>query len=124
MVRAGDLSLGHARALLGLPDAAQMIALAATVLSDGLTVREVERRVRDTAATTPSKRKAREATSTAVARPAALKQMEDQLRRKFQTDVAVALSGADRGEVRLSFYSTDDFERLLDLLLGASREAV
>jgi len=34
------------------------------------------------------------------------------------------MSGPSRGEVRLSFYSADDFERLLDLLLGSSREVI
>ena len=121
MVRAGELSLGHARALLGLADGERMTALAATVIADGLTVREVERRVRETTIASPSKRKSREPSATPT-RPAAVKGVEDQLRKKFQTDVAVALSGPDRGEVQLSFYSTDDLERLLDLLLGAQRE--
>ena len=98
-----------------------MTALAATVIADGLTVREVERRVRETTIASPSKRKSREPSATPT-RPAAVKGVEDQLRKKFQTDVAVALSGPDRGEVQLSFYSTDDLERLLDLLLGAQRE--
>lgn len=123
MVRAGELSLGHARALLGLADPARMTALAAAVIADGLTVREVERRVRETTVASPVKRKGREVSAHANRSPA-VKGLEDQLRRRFQTDVAVALSGTDRGEVRLSFYSTDDLERLLDLLLGTQREVL
>ena len=121
MVRAGELPLGHARALLGLADAERMTALAAAVVADGLTVREVERRVREAGVASPAKRKNREPAKPST-RPVAVKGLEDQLRKKFQTDVAVSLSGTDRGEVRLSFYSTDDLERLLDLLLGAQRE--
>lgn len=120
MVRVGALSLGHARALLGLTDTTQMLSLASLVVADGLTVREVERRVRDASTASPTKRKGRAAVS--PARPSDVKGVEDQLRRKFQTDVSVALTGTNRGNVRLSFYSTEDFERLLDLLLGTQRE--
>lgn len=122
MVRAGALSLGHARALLGLADTAQMLALATLVITDGLTVREVERRVRHASAASPTKRKSRAAV--VPTRPTEVKGVEDQLRRRFQTDVAVTLTGANRGDVRLSFYSTDDFARLLDLLLGVQREVL
>lgn len=122
MVRAGALSLGHARALLGFADTAQMLALATLVVADGLTVREVERRVRDASAASPTTRKSRAAV--APTRTGEVKGIEDQLRRRFQTDVAVTLTGANRGDVRLSFYSTEDFERLLDLLLGAQREVL
>jgi ParB family chromosome partitioning protein len=122
MVRSGELSHGHARALLGLAGAERMIALATAIVADGLTVREVERRVRDTSTAVPVKRKAR--ASTNGSRPAEVKGIEDQLRKKFQTDAAVELSGENRGTVRLAFYSTDDLERLLDLLLGAEREAL
>ena len=121
MVGDGVLSLGHARALLGYGDAARMLSLAKAIVADGLTVREVERRVRDATAASPAKRKAKVPTRSSSL-PPALKGIEDQLRRRFQTDVAMTLSGPDRGEVRLSFYSTDDLERLLDLLLGNQRE--
>jgi ParB family chromosome partitioning protein len=121
MVGDGALSLGHARALLGYGDAGRMLVLAKSIVEDGLTVREVERRVRDATAASPTKRKARIPTPSSSL-PPAVKGIEDQLRRRFQTDVAMTLSGPDRGEVRLSFYSTDDLERLLDLLLGNQRE--
>lgn len=122
MVRDGSLSLGHARALLGFSDLDRMVALATIVVTDGLTVREVERRVRE-AGTKPALRRKTKQASTAVATPE-VKGIEDQLRRHFQTDVAMSLTAADRGEVRLAFYSTDDLERLLDLMLGSHREIV
>ena len=122
MVRDGALSLGHARALLGFADTKQMLALAPLVVADGLTVREVERRVREASTASPTKRKGRAVVQ--AMRSSEVKGVEDQLRRRFQTDVAVTLTGANRGDVRLSFYSTEDFERLLDLLLGTQREVL
>lgn len=124
MVRDGTVSLGHARALLGLNDAPRMIALASRVVADGLTVRDVERQVREEApAKAKPRRKAAGATA-ATAAPPVVAGYADQLRRHFQTDVQVTMSGPARGEVRLSFYSADDFERLLDLLLGSTREVL
>jgi ParB family chromosome partitioning protein len=123
MVRGGEVSLGHARALLGLSDAKQMLDLAGIVAKEGLTVREVERRVRDASqAGLAAKPKARR--GGAVTQPAEARAIADQLRKKFQTDVHVTTSGGGKGEVRLSFYSADDLERLLDLLLGPTREVL
>lgn len=125
MVRSGDLSLGHARTLLGLSVATEMIALAKAVIAEGLTVREVERRVRETGASrTRNQRQARTVDARSDARPVELRHIEEQLRRRFQTDVTVAAAPGGRGDVRLSFYSADDLERLLDLLLGADREVI
>ena len=47
---------------------------------------------------------------------------KEQLRRRLQTDVEITLSGKDKGAIRIAFYSADDLERLLDLVLGATRE--
>ena len=123
MVRGGEVSLGHARALLGLSDAKQMVDLAGVVASEGLTVREVERRVRDASQADPAA-KARPRRGAAATQPAEARAIADQLRKKFQTDVHVVTTGGGKGEVRLSFYSPDDLERLLDLLLGKSREVL
>ena len=49
--------------------------------------------------------------------------MEDQLRRHLQTDVRISLTAPERGTIALSFYSSEDLERILDLVLGAAREA-
>jgi hypothetical protein len=51
-----------------------------------------------------------------VDRPAEVRRIEDQLRRHFQTDVAIHLTTAARGEIRLAFYDADDFDRLLERL--------
>ncbi|HVZ49596.1 MAG TPA: ParB/RepB/Spo0J family partition protein [Gemmatimonadaceae bacterium] len=121
MVRAGDLSLGHARALLGLSSGDQMHTLAREAAGGGMTVRTVERRVRELAANT--KRRARHAKAPAT-RPAEAQLIEAQLRRKLQTDVTVTVTSGGKGEVRISFYSADDLERLLDLMVGPDRESI
>ena len=115
-----QLSAGHARALLPLGAERAITDLAREIVAQGLSVREVERRVnaaRSTPATSGRKPAAApgstpvEGASTAEAR-----RIEELLRKKLQTGVQLHLTGKDRGEVRISFFSNDDLERLLDLL--------
>ena len=120
-VRDGKLSAGHARALLGITNPRDLVAFAEVVVRDGLPVRAVERHVR--AAGKPASKTARAATR-APSRPPELSAIETRLRRRFQTDAVITLSGPARGEIRLSFYSADDLERLLDLLRVADASEV
>jgi ParB family chromosome partitioning protein len=122
-VREGAISLGHARALLSLGDDIRIADLAKLVAAEGLSVREVERRVRE-ATGAQSRTGTGTAAKTGETRPAEARLIEDQLRRRFQTDVKLALSGKAQGEIRLSFYSNDDLSRLLDLLLGGAERGI
>ena len=47
--------------------------------------------------------------------------LEDGLRRYLQTDVRIQLSGEAKGRVEVSFYSNDDLDRILDLILREHR---
>jgi ParB family chromosome partitioning protein len=122
MLEEGKLSSGHARALLALGDERKMAELARLAADEGLSVREVERRAM---AQVPERRRTRSKDDGADQRPQtkAAKQLEDQLRRHLQTDVRIALSGPEKGTITLSFYSGEDLDRILDLVLGVQREA-
>jgi ParB family transcriptional regulator, chromosome partitioning protein len=123
------LSAGHARALLALDDENAMIDLADEIAQKGLSVRETEHRVRvwrnrksvdhatekDTMAADP------ESGPEAAQRDPSLARIEDDLRRYLQTDVHIQLSGSSKGHVRVAFYSSDDLERVLDLVLRENR---
>jgi ParB family chromosome partitioning protein len=122
-VREGALSLGHARALLALGDDIRIADLAKIVIAEGLSVRAVEQRVRET--TGGRAGGARKSTTTSSdARPAEARHIEEQLRRKFQTDVKLTLSGKAQGQISLSFYSNEDLSRLLELLLGNAERGI
>ncbi|MHB0962830.1 MAG: ParB/RepB/Spo0J family partition protein [Gemmatimonadaceae bacterium] len=121
-VREGALSLGHARALLALGDDIRIADLAKIVIAEGLSVRAVEQRVRETTGGRTGARKA--ATTPSDARPAEARHIEEQLRRKFQTDVKLTLTGKAQGQISLSFYSNDDLSRLLELLLGNTERGI
>ena len=127
MLEQGQLSAGHARALLTIDDGRKQLALAHEIVAHHLSVREVERRARE-ASSAPGKGKQSKA---AVALQkggggspgAVVKHVEEQLRRKLQTDVKVVITSGDKGSLQVSFYSADDLERLLDLIVGGGREA-
>jgi ParB family chromosome partitioning protein len=122
MVREGELTIGHARALLSLGDDHRMIELAKAIVAEGLNVREVERRVREAGTKRAAARGS--APRPELKRPPEAARIEEELRRRLQTDAKVHLTSKNAGELRLPFYSADDLERLLDLVLGASREAL
>ena len=116
----GALTVGHARALLGLGEAARMADLAKEVVAHGLSVRDVEQRVRAEGRQKRGKAASGKAgvTPTVDARSAEVRRLEDRLRTRLGTDVRVVPAGKTKGELRISFYSVEDFGRLFSILLG------
>src|SRR5688500_5564518 len=118
LVQESKITLGHARALLAIDDERAMTELAKRIVAEGLTVRDIERSARER---TTAKRRPRERGSeprgTAITR-----RIEDDLRRHLQTDVRISVGEGERGTIAISFYSADDLERVLDLVLGPKRE--
>jgi len=112
----GAITVGHARALLGLGDPNQMAELARQVVAHGFSVREVERRVR---ASSHAQRSGANDTAADDRRSAEVRRLEDRLRRHLGTDIRIVQAGKSaKGELRISFYSVEDFERVLELILG------
>jgi ParB family chromosome partitioning protein len=110
-VAAGVLSAGHARALLGLDDAAAQERLAQRIVAEGLSVRSVEEVVAlggDQPAATRTARSRR---------PVApkLSVLADRLSDRFETRVKVDL-GRSKGRIVVEFGSIDDLERIVALM--------
>ena len=127
MVESGKLSSGHARALLALPQTLSAEEFAARAVETGMSVRALEQLVRATSATPPrSPAEPAQAGRTqqqqqSVTTPA-VRSLEDALRRYLQTDVRIHMIAADKGTVELKFYSSEDLDRLLDLILREKRD--
>lgn len=111
-VAAGVLSAGHARALLGLPDAAAMERLAQRIVAEGLSVRTTEEVV---ALGGESDQPVRRRTVRPGDRVAALDDLAARLSDRFDTRVKVAL-GRSKGRLTVEFASVQDLNRILDLL--------
>lgn len=114
----GQLTIGHARALLGMGDESRIADLAREVVAQGLSVREVERRVREAAPTQGKRVTGGGGGTSGDVRSAEVRRLEDRLRKHLGTDLKILQSGKERGELRVPFYSADDFERLVGLILG------
>jgi ParB family chromosome partitioning protein len=126
MVERGHITAGHARALLPVKDERRQLELANEIIARQLSVREVEARARELTGDGQGQAKAAGARSAAptIAPPStdpAVRRVEEQLRKHLQTDVHIQSLGNERGVVRISYYSADDLERMLDLVLGARR---
>ena len=110
MLTDGQLSMGHARAILGLPTDELRRKLANRALAGRLSVREVERLVR--------KYQTEEQTSRSQpkSKSAHIVDLEDRLRRQLGTRVAIQTrKSGQRGKIVIEFDSLDDFDRITDL---------
>jgi ParB family chromosome partitioning protein len=114
MLHDGHLSVGHARALLALEDPRVVTTLAKEAVAQGLSVREVEDRVRGGRAPERRPRMKR-----GVGAAPEVRRVEDALRRRLGTDVRVTLRAKGKGQIHVAFYSNDDLARVLELILGA-----
>jgi ParB family chromosome partitioning protein len=108
LVGDGQLSAGHARALLGTPDRAFQESLARKTVAEQLSVRAVEEAVRDRneLAGQPSRRQA-----AAGLRPPGILELEELLSAHLDTRVKVNL-GNRRGRVIIDFATLEDLERI------------
>ena len=121
MLQNGQLSVGHARALLALPNERVMADLAREVVAKNLSVRDVERRVKQLAVSARQPNAAPVITG-GSGRSAEIRRLTDRLRRRLQTDVDLQIDEQDRGQLRITFYSADDLNRLIELIAGHTTE--
>ena len=112
LIVSGDLTAGHARALLGLGSRQGQEELAARIVAEQLTVRDVEQLVR-TGAEEPAKAPA--PAQPRAAKPAALLEVEHQLAERLDTRVQVQM-GDKRGKMVIEFADLEDLQRIYDIL--------
>lgn len=115
-VRVGQISAGHARALLAVPDAKRQSALCKEIIARGLSVRATEALTKEQKSETPAERPSRDP----VEKTAHVVAIEEELKQGLATRVEIRLKSKDKGQIVLSFESNDDFERLLDVLRKAA----
>jgi len=114
LLQDGDLTMGHAKVLLGLDDPEMIGTLAREIVKEGLTVREVERRLREFSVPRTGKKPGRPRSADRL--PAEVKRIENRLRRFLQTDITVSVGKNNRGSLTIHFYSADDLERILEVM--------
>ena len=129
-VEAGQISGGHAKAILGLDEEADMLELCGRVRAEGLSVRKAEaevRRIRDEkegpavipigGAKKPSRSKGPRSRTPHVV------QIEGQLRESLGVNVAIACNAKNKGKITIPFADNAEFERLLAVLRPPAAKA-
>jgi ParB family chromosome partitioning protein len=109
-VRERQLTMGHARALLGTPDRAFQEALSKRIVKDDLSVRQVEEAVRARNEGTGTTRSTNGAGT--KRRPPGLAELEEMLGDLLDTRVKIKLGAGGRGTLMVDFAGLDDLERI------------
>lgn len=110
MLENGELTTGHARALLAIEDTDKQLSIAKKIVADKLSVRDIEKLVKNFGKTSKSKPKSNESLDVIY------KDIEEKLKKKLGTKVSVTSKGEGTGELKLEFYSHDELDRLVALL--------
>jgi ParB-like partition proteins len=112
-VSRGTISMGHARAIVGIKDAAVQKEMANRTISLGWSVRDLEEaiqklEVKETAEAAKAKAKSKK-------RDPYIESLEESLRDRFKTTVKIKQQ-KDKGKIELQYYNKQDLERLLEML--------
>lgn len=118
LVAAGKLSAGHARALITLPADAQL-KLAQDAIKDGLSVRDIERSVRDYFSTPDELAEKKEKKKQQVS--VELKDLVERMRHAFKTKVSL-IGNDKKGRIYIDYYNTDDLDRISEIVELAEQE--
>ncbi|HUL44257.1 MAG TPA: ParB/RepB/Spo0J family partition protein [Bacteroidota bacterium] len=106
------ITMGHARALINVPDQALQVKLFDRILKNDLNVRQVEKLVRDV-----GKKPVRKSSGKPVKRTGTVEEnLAERIQQILATRVRISTQDEGRGEIIIEFYSHDDLGRLFDLL--------
>ncbi|MEI8133536.1 MAG: ParB/RepB/Spo0J family partition protein [bacterium] len=126
-LRKGELGMGHAKAIMGIPDAAHQIVVWRSAVREGSSVRKLEELARKAASdthvtngTAPRKKSGRPMKPVTEADEVneELIPLENSLKQKLATQVHIRQKQHERGEIAIEFYSSDDLERITEMLLN------
>lgn len=111
-IRDGQISMGHARALINVEDADKQLFIHQEIISKGLSVRKVEELVRDL----QNVGKGKNTNTKAPVMSFQYQKVQDDLASKFGTKVKLKVQGKGTGAIEIPFLSEDDLNRILELL--------
>ena len=109
----GDISSGHARAILSVDDDEARLALTKRIIGDGLNVRQAEALSKQIQKKAPPKKKEKREKKDAYS--IELEKIQDRLSEYFGTRVKITHT-AKKGKIEIEYYGNDDLERLLGII--------
>ena len=110
-IRDGRLTMGHARAILGVDDIGMQLKIFNDILENDLRVRKVEDLVRKN-----SHKKAGKKKKGKTQWDVEIRNLEDRLEHRYETKVEIKHKDNGNGQIIINYFSNDDLTRLMDLL--------
>ena len=107
----GEISSGHARALLGLEDKEQQIALASQIIEKGLNVRQVEKLVKMMTKPQKDEKEKEESDLSFIFRD-----LEEKMKGIMGTKVMIHQKDKNKGRIEIEYYSASELERIVELI--------
>lgn len=104
------ISTGHARALLAVEDEEEQYALAQKIFDEKLSVREIEKMVKNLHKPSKAKKMDDKTLQTIYL------DIEEKLKQRLSTKVAITSKGEGTGKIEIEFYSHEDLDRILDMI--------
>lgn len=109
MLAQGQISSGHARALLGVEQPEKQLALAKKIIDEQLSVRATENAVKKLGKE-PKEKKQDEALNLVF------QELENRLKSVMSTKVNIKRGSSSKGKIEIEYYSTEELERIIDLI--------
>jgi len=110
-IRDGQISMGHAKALITVDDSTKQLFLHKQIIKDELSVRKVEELVR-ALQRGPQKKEGKQPEPLSFQ----VQKIQDDLASKFSTQVKLKVNGQGKGSIEIPFLSEDDLNRILEML--------
>ena len=112
LVAEGQISNGHARALLGLEDGEQQYQIAKKIVQENLSVRDVEKHVKMMNRPEKDKNPKKEEENLSLI----YQQIEDKLKSIMGTKVIINRKDKNKGRIEIEYYSQEELERLIEMM--------
>ena len=106
------ISTGHARALISIEDPEEQYTIAQRVFDEKLSVRDVEKLVKNLNKPEKPKKEVTEDTSLEIV----YQDITEKLKQALGTKVAIASKGNGSGKIEIEFYTHDDLDRIIEIL--------
>ncbi len=106
------ISTGHARALISIEDPEQQYTIAQKIFDEKMSVRDVEKLVKNLGKPEKAKKPAVQDKSLEIV----YQNIEEKLKQKLSTKVLISPKGNGSGKIEIEFYSHEDLDKLIDLL--------
>ncbi|MCS6904622.1 MAG: ParB/RepB/Spo0J family partition protein [Bacteroidia bacterium] len=115
-IRENQITFGHARALAGVEDTLLQLSIYQEIIQKGLSVRETEEKISKLSQENLNSPKKQKSKTSLTPYQIQIQELSRELSRKYNTKIQITSTEEGKGEIRMRFYSTEDLNRLIELL--------